>query len=208
MFPMKRFIYSIVFCVLTFSGAQNLFAGNFGIVAGAGFTGIKDVSNGLATGYHAGMTYKLRLPLGFAVQPSLLYQMKRSAIGGLSEGEGTFDYRAGYLELPVSFQWGPDLLLFRPFLDVSPYVGYGLNNRMDGSHAFMNSWEGIHRLEYGLGLGAGLEIWKLQLVCRYNWNLGPLFDRNGNMPDVWNQARDSVLNGKISGVTLSVAFLF
>lgn len=205
---MKRLISLIVFCVLTFPGTQNLFAGNFGIVAGAGFTGMKDIGNGLATGYHAGMTCKFRLPLGFAIQPSLMYQMKRSAIEGLIDGEGTLDYKAGYLELPVSFQWGPDLLLFRPFLDVAPYVGYGLNNSMNGSQAFINSWDGINRLEYGLGLGAGLEIWKVQLVCRYNWNFGPLFDGRGNADDIWNQARDSVLNGKISGVTLSVAFLF
>ncbi len=63
---MKRLLALMAFCVLTFTGAQNIFAGSFGIVGGAGFTGMKDISGGLATGYHAGVTYKFRLPLGFA----------------------------------------------------------------------------------------------------------------------------------------------
>lgn len=200
----------MIFCVLTFSGAQNLFAGDFGIVGGAGFTGMKDVGRGLATGYHAGVTYKAHLPLGFAVQPSLLYHMKRSEIENVLEGDGCFDYRMGYVELPVSFQWGPDLLLFRPFLDVSPYIGYGLNNQMHGCASFKNNWDGINRFEYGLGLGAGLEIWKIQLVCRYNWNLGPLCSGAcQDAADIWGRTRESVLQGKnFSGVTLSVAVLF
>lgn len=214
---MKRFFASVVFCVLSFAGAQNLSAGGFGIIGGAGFTGIKDVSGGLATGYHAGLTYKLRLPLGFAIQPSLLYQMKRSEFEGLSAGEGKFDYRTGSLQLPVSFQWGPDLLLFRPYLDVAPFVGYALNNRLSGTvsgtdASFRNRWDGISRLEYGLGLGVGLEIWKIQISGRYNWNFGPLFDGAGKAPAVseaWDIARESVLEGKnFSGFTLSVAFLF
>ncbi|MDE6146942.1 MAG: PorT family protein [Bacteroidales bacterium] len=215
---MKRLFALLAFCVLMFSGAQNLFAGDFGIVGGAGFTGMKEVSSGLATGYHAGLTYKFRLPLGFAIQPSLLYQMKASSIEGVVEGQSSFDYRMGYLELPVSFQWGPDLLLFRPFLDVAPYVGYGLNNRVTGLSvsgsdvSFRNRWDGISRLEYGLGLGVGLEIWKIQVIGRYNWNFGPLFDGDGNAPgasEIWSLAKESVMKGKnFSGVTLSVAFLF
>ncbi len=53
---MKRLLAVMAFCVLTFTGAQNLFAGSFGIVGGAGFTGMKDISGGLATGYHAGVS--------------------------------------------------------------------------------------------------------------------------------------------------------
>ena len=44
--------------------------------------------------------------------------------------QSSADLQVGYLEVPVSFQWGPDLLLFRPFLDVSPYVGYALSRKV------------------------------------------------------------------------------
>ena len=204
---------------MTFWGSYTLKAGDFGVVAGASFTSIKEVSTDMATGFHAGVSYKFRLPLGFAVQPSVLYHMKSSLVEGAIADVTTFDYKMGYVEVPVSLQWGPDLLMFRPFVDVTPFVGYALNNEASGvklQGEFMskvqNKWEGVNRLEYGLGLGGGIEIWKLQLVCRYNWNFRDLFNADGGTADwneIWNTATDSVKTGKnFGGVTLSLAFLF
>ena len=217
---MKRFFTVIALCVMTFWGSHDLKAGDFGIVGGASFTGIKNISPELTTGYHAGLTYKFHLPYGFAIQPSLLYHMKSSLVEEAVADLAAFDYKMGYLELPVSFQWGPDLLLFRPFLDVSPFVGYALNNEFTAtspaaerlSAGFTNKWDGVNRLEYGLGLGGGLEIWKVQVVCRYNWNFGQLFDTSGKAAataDFIGNAKESVFNDKnFGGVTLSVALLF
>ena len=194
---MKRILIVIALCVMTFWSSHTLRAGDFGIVAGAGFTSIKNISPEVATGYHAGLTYKFNLPAGFAVQPSLLYNMKASNVDEVLDGASKFDFKMGYLELPVSLQWGPDLLLFRPFLDVSPYVGYALNTD------FVNQWADLNRLEYGVGLGGGLEIWKIQVACRYNWNFGPLFNASGNV------AKGVRLDdANFGGVSLSVALLF
>ena len=204
---------------MTFWGSYTLKAGDFGVVAGASFTNIREVSKDMATGFHAGLAYKFNLPLGFALQPSVLYHMKSSLVEGAIADITTFDYKMGYVEVPVSLQWGPDLLLFRPFLDVTPFVGYALNNEASGvkiQGEFMekvqNKWEGVNRLEYGLGLGGGIEVWKLQLVCRYNWNFGDLFNAEGQTAgwnEIWNTATDSVKTGKnFGGVTLSLAFLF
>ena len=215
---MKRILTVIALCVMTFWSSHTLRAGSFGIVGGAGFTGIKNISPDVATGYHAGLTYKFHLPLGFAIQPSLLYSMKASQVDGLLAEPTQFDYKMGYLELPVSFQWGPDLLLFRPFLDVSPYVGYALNNEYSSrtesvariSTDFINRWDGINRLEYGLGLGGGIEVWKIQLTCRYNWNFGPLFDGDGNVAssdEILGNVK-GVSDNNFGGVTLSVALFF
>ena len=112
---MKRILTVIALCVMTFWGSHTLRAGDFGVVAGAGFTSIKNVSTELATGYHAGITYKFHLPVGFAFQPSLLYNMKTTQVDEVLAGQMKFDYKMGYLELPLSLQWGPDLLLFRFF---------------------------------------------------------------------------------------------
>jgi hypothetical protein len=193
---MKRFFTVITLCVMTFWGSHTLMARGFGIIGGASFTNIRDVSSGLTTSYHAGLTYKFDLPFGFAVQPSLLYHAKSSNVEtALSKG-GSFDLKAGYLELPVSIQWGPDLILFRPFLDVTPFVGYGLNNDIEGWKT--NDWDNLQRLEYGVGLGVGMDIWKFQLIGRYNWNFGQLFTTNSILPK----------DANFGGVTLSLAFLF
>ena len=217
---MKRILTVIALCVMTFWSSQTLRAGDFGVVAGAGFTSVKNIGADLATGYHAGITYKFHLPVGFAFQPSLLYNMKTTQVDEALAGQVKFDYKMGYLELPLSLQWGPDLLLFRPFLDVSPYVGYALNNEFTASTGaesrlsvdFTNKWEGVNRLEYGLGLGGGLEIWKIQVTCRYNWNFGPLFDDDGTTvtaAEVISNVKGAKLSDEnFGGVTLSVALLF
>ena len=217
---MKRILTVIALCVMTFWSSQTLRAGDFGIIGGAGFTSIKSISPDVATGYHAGLTYKFNLPFGFAIQPSLLYNMKASQVNDALAGLADFDCRMGYLELPVSLQWGPDLLLFRPFLDVSPFIGYALNNELKtsvGSGArlsseLVNQWDGINRLEYGIGLGGGLEIWKIQVSCRYNWNFGSLFDESGKAATAAGFLEDikgvNVDNANFGGVSLSVALLF
>jgi hypothetical protein len=120
----------------------------------------------------------------------------------------------GYLELPVSVQWGPDLLLFRPFLDVTPFVGYAVNStiKTEALNALevvtKNDWDGfsMNRFSYGLGLGGGIEVWRLQFICRYNWNFGPLFDADGalNVQPVNELFKDK----NFGGVTLSLAFMF
>ncbi len=196
----------IALCVMTFWSSDALRAGDFGVTGGASFTGLKDVSKDMATGYHAGITYKFHLPLGFAIQPSLLYHLKSSTVDSALQTGSLAGLDVGYLELPVSFQWGPDLLLFRPFFDVSPFVGYALNNDIRHASArgvvetMKNKWDGINRLEYGLGIGGGLEIWKIQVVARYNWNFGQLFE---------TRSRAISFNDKnFGGVTLTAAILF
>lgn len=209
----------IALCVMTFWSSETLMARGFGITGGASFVSLKEVSHSHTTGYHAGFTYKVDLPFGFAIQPSLLYHMKGSVVEDAYENGSALDLKTGYLELPVSFQWGPDLILFRPFLDVTPFVGYGLNNTMSGYssesntvYEVKNQWNVLNRLEYGLGLGVGIDIWKLQVIGRYNWNFGALLDAGGTLPDMENvmsNIKSSVFKGNnFGGMTLTVAFLF
>lgn len=183
----------------------------WGFTAGVGFntSQFSGVEVEARTGWNAGLTTCLDLPMGFSLQPSLIYHQKGANI------TGNVSQSMGYLELPVSVQWGPDLLLFRPFLDVTPYVGYALTNRFRADVAGLVSfdedgWDGKQRLEYGLGLGAGLDVWKLKLIARYNWNFGSLYDVAG-----WNDIKDTLKNEGVSvdnpnfgGVTISLSYFF
>lgn len=210
---MKRFLMVIALCVMTFWSAQTSEARGFGITGGASFLDIKSVGSGSFTGYHAGITYKFDLPFGFAIQPSVLYHMKGSVVEDAYQNGTPLDLNTGYIEVPLSIQWGPDLILFRPFLDVAPFVGYGLNNNISGDNIVAeNFWDGLNRLEYGLGLGIGLDVWKLQIIGRYNWNFGSMFDADSHLPsgnDVLANVKSSILDGKnYAGMTLTVAFMF
>ena len=64
-------------------------------------------------------------------------------------------------------------------------VGVAVNSRIDRDM--------LRRLEYGVGVGGGLEIWKLQISARYNWDLGPYLKGE---------------EGKFRYTTLSLAILF
>ena len=60
-------------------------------------------------------------------------------------------------------------------------------------------------LEYGFGVGAGVELIKhVQVAVRYFWNMGSTQDAKINVNDV----KDIVTNKKANGVMASVALLF
>lgn len=189
----------------------------FGVTGGATFSKLskQTVNTENMTQYHAGVTMQLKLPLGFAIQPSLIYNVKGSKFALDEElfPDAAADLTVGYLELPVSFQWGPDLLLFRPFIDITPFVGYGLNNKLDiaGIQSLKNTWSGsaINRWEYGLGAGIGLEIWKIQVIGRYNWNFGSISDLKADLDEgIGSAVKNSFGRGKFGGFTITAAILF
>ena len=122
---MKRLVAALAFFALALVGASDVSAQKYGIIGGATFTSMQNIEKSAKTGFNIGATAQLRLPLGFSVQPSLIYNSKAAQIGGDALAASM---NVGYLELPVSVQWGPDLLLFRPFLEVTPFVGYAVNS--------------------------------------------------------------------------------
>lgn len=204
---MKKLMVAIAAVLMLFS-AQASAQGKFGITAGMNFntdqlTGI-DVK--AKVGWNVGVTYALDLPLGFSLQPALVYNQKgANLINGVSQ---TMDY----LELPVSVQWGPDLILFRPFIDVTPYIGYALSNKLSINTPIINvnelGWEGKQRFEYGLGLGAGVDVWKLRIIARYNWNFGSLYQVQG-----WDDIKEhfpdlKTSNEHFGGISINVALFF
>ena len=202
---MRRLFAVVLVCVVALCAAQQAKAQRFGLVGGATFSSLSDVDNSSRTGWSCGGTVSVKLPMGFSVQPSLLYNSK---VSGLSD-HSSADLNVGYLEVPVSIQWGPDLLLFRPFLDVSPYVGYALSSKVSqGTLMTQKEWktEYLQRFEYGLGLGGGLEVWRFQILCRYNWNFGSLFNSQGESYLAF--VEQAMANKNFGGVTLSLAFLF
>ncbi len=185
----------------------------FGIKGGLNFNTMSDIKptdGGVInvkarTGYHFGVMYKLQVPLvGLAIQPELLYINKSSKIDADVDGlPRPFYYgqetKLHYFQLPVGFQWGLDLVMLRPYLQVTPFVGYAIAK---GGFYDNVAWDNINRFEYGIGLGAGLEVWKIQISGRYSWDLGKVGDFK------WSELAKDIKGGKNKGFELSVGFLF
>jgi hypothetical protein len=135
---MKK-LFVIIAAVLVTSVAVSA-KGGFGVTAGinTNSTKVQDIQTAPRTGFNVGLTYSLDLPLGFSVQPSVVYTHKSANLS--VTGLGVLDalvsnkvfQNVGSLNVPVSVQWGPNLIVARPFLDVTPYIGYTVSNNIKG----------------------------------------------------------------------------
>lgn len=192
---MKRYLALAALFMMSLCLGGKLSAGNFGVLGGANFytTNIREINASSMTQWHAGITYKIDLPIGFQLQPALVYNVK----GANVREEIVQNLSVGYLELMVPVQWGIDLILFRPFLEVAPFIGYGL----EGWGNLKSQWKDAgNKFEYGAGVGGGLQIWRFQLTARYNWNFGKLMQATDIKADM--------KNANFSGVSLSLALFF
>ncbi len=232
---MKKFLLIAATALLFAANASaQLSSGiRYGIVGGFTSTNTKlkefDAKN--VSLYHAGATVKFNLGLGFAIQPSLTYQVKgtnlKQVISSAEEAKAAvtaLDARVGYLELPVQIQWGPDLMALRPYAFVEPFIGCGVNFKARTGYDIGNMTEietetlsndfkkaALKRFEYGLGVGGGLEIWHFQISAEWFMNFGGLADENGELQDA-GVIRDNVVNTlkskNFQGFKVSLAILF
>ncbi len=215
---MKKLLVAFVAMSLIFS-VQASAKTRFGLTGGMNFntSKIENVDIKAGAGWNAGITLFIDLPVGFSLQPSLVYnRTNMNMTQNVGDVTAVHSYKMGSVELPVSIQWGPDLLIFRPFLDVTPFVGYGITNEFKAGIAealggnfdpIKNEWEGLNRFQYGLSLGAGINVWKFQVIARYRWNMGSL--ESADLKDTVDKAaRWDTNNGNFGGITLGLSFLF
>ena len=231
---MKKLIalFAIAFASISIAYAQ------FGIVGG--FTSssttvntqdFKENLNNISL-YHVGLTYKLDLGLGLAIQPSLTYEMKGATLNENMTGSDVIevgksvDIKSGFAEFGLDLQWGPDLVAFRPFVFASPFIGVMVYNPDDqttaeagvagqtqsvDASAFVD-WakDAKNRLEYGFGIGAGVDLLRfVQLKAQYFMNLGQLYDADGKATNIKETVTGINLKdfGNYSGIKVSLSIL-
>ncbi len=211
---MKRLAITFAIAALAFGvnmSAQHFTDSRLGITGGvtSSSTKIKEVTTKNISMYHVGLTLEVPVGGGFAIQPEVLYQIKGLSLDKWGESTSEqiskgFQTKVGFVEVPVQIQWGPDLLAFRPYAFVEPFVGFQVSAKGKGEALTLN--EHLQKMEYGLSLGAGIEIGHLQLSAKYFWNFGPVYDT-----DV--KATGSTIGGLLdgnnfNGIAISAAFFF
>ena len=201
---MKKLIVIVASLLVAVSAHAQL-----GVVAGVTSSktdlDIENVKN--ATMYHVGLTYKLDLGL-IAIQPSVLYNMKGARFDTLNKETTAddFEYKTGYLEVPVQLQAGLNLGLARVYGFVEPFVGYAVSNGIKYDKDVQKTWDNIRsKVEYGVGLGAGVElIQHVQVSLKYFWNMGEMYGTDINLGKI----ASTVGEQKANGIAASVAILF
>lgn len=199
---LKVFCIAFAVCVLAVAPARA--QRGFGVKAGIytnQLSNLKNYDMHSNLGFQAGVLYKINLPMGFAIQPELLYVEKNTKLENNSGTTATEDkYNLRYLQVPVSIQWGVNLMLFRPYVQVVPYMNF-----LMGKHFTNNADFGdLHKANTGIGVGAGLDVWKLQISGRYNWD----FNKMGNTDGTTYSSYKELKQSKGRGLEFSVAFIF
>ena len=226
---MKKIIIASLAALLVGIGAQAQGIGSSRFGIGAGFTSsataIKDFDVKNVSLYHVGVYYQIPLISGLSIQPGIHYQVKGATLDNMV-GKGTWDAKVGsletkvgYLEIPVQVQWGLDLMFLRPYVFAEPFIGLGLN--IDSSTK--ENLTGLtldqvkdfgqataKRIEYGLGVGVGLEIWRFQLAAKYYWNFGRFADETTGeqkLEAMGNTIQQAYKDGNnFNGFTISLSF--
>lgn len=159
------------------------------------------------TGFNAGVAFSFDLPVqGMTIQPELNYISKGAMYRGPEGGPDNFLFRTDFIELPVNLQVGLDLILLRPYLMVSPYIGCAVHKLPADV-----DWAGINRFQYGIGIGGGIDFWRLQLQVKYNWNIGQLAKNvsRGDLPSGQDGGTSGpVRMGNYRGLEVNLVFFF
>lgn len=203
----------ILFAALAMmAGAADAYAEGFLVKGGLTYSNLasknmksffQDFSFKNYTGWHAGIGYQTDTFGGFSFQPEFLFNVKgvKAVDMASSSMDNNVSWKMSYLELPVNIQWGINLLVARPFIFATPFVGYSVSSKLvgvDGTGKIETLVESPERFEYGLGLGAGINISKVQITAKYAWNFK-------GMGEIISQMQDSNTTG---GFELSLAVLF
>jgi|BioPla2DNA2_1021312.scaffolds.fasta_scaffold13136_5 hypothetical protein len=218
-------IVALILC--SRANAQILERTTFGIQAGltSSSASLKDLSTESVSKYHVGGFLQIPLAAGFSFQPGLLYQVKGASMDSFSDHslESSFESletEVGYLEVPLQIQWGPDLIAFRPYVFAEPFLGYAIAVKSEGQAKLSISSSnkslkdsGLSRLEYGLGLGGGIELWKLQLSAKYFWNMGSLYSESQTAADATKGVTEAVKAAfkdkkSFNGIMFTLGFKF
>ncbi len=218
---MKKLMTLCFIAALSLLTISNADARRFGFKAGVNVADIKtEAALNTALGYQAGISWQMDLPLGFSIQPELLYHVKASSF---DQVESQLNF--GYVELPINLQWGFRFFdrKLRLFAQASPFIGYAVHMdddtesalgkyedilgsagvNMDAIHAAeeVNKWTNINRFSYGCGLGAGLQWRALQVTAQYVWNFGSLSSDQKLSAEMFNDQN-------FGGCVISVGILF
>ena len=202
---MKRILSLLAASVVSLGLAAGAHA-QFGFLVGLTSSSVRMSASDAISLYHAGLTYKIALPSGFSLQPAVLYQVKGANVGHLDTAtDEDFKLKTGFVEVPLAIQWGPRLAAFRPYVFGEPFVGYRVSSTDKGNDTFQD-WakQAKNKFEYGVGVGAGLEIADhIQLSAQWFNNLGAMFSAPA---EAGTEPLEKVKN--FEGIKFSLAILF
>ncbi|MDR2627455.1 MAG: PorT family protein [Dysgonamonadaceae bacterium] len=207
---MRNFVFvtAILLATGTSVFAQGL---QFGVKAGGNLSSVivsKDV-DGLKSkpGFQVGVTVDYGLSGNLYLLSGLEVVQKGFKIEQKYEGEKyTSTSSPLYLQLPIYVGYKIDLGVVKFVPQVGPYIAYGLGGKVKQEgfgeteeYDFFGKDSNFKRLDFGLGMGVGVEFGKIGVTVGYNLGLVNIVDEQEDSDD------SSAKNGSLF---LSVGYKF
>ena len=140
----------------------------FGIVAGQNISSIKSENESMMDkilGVMGGVAAQIIWPKGFVIQPEILYSKK----GTMFSGSG-LRYHIDYVEVPVKAMYRLNVASVKPFAFIAPYGAYALKLYEEGDIHGDDTFDPLLKnFDYGIGAGAGFDVWRVQVAFKYSW---------------------------------------
>lgn len=186
------------------------------------------------TQYHAGVVYKLNLPFGIFVQPGVQYNMKGQTLSSQILTEKVdINTKTGYLEVPVELGLQCNFGPVAAFAFVEPYAGFAVTTetvakaqdatkqaifeaaasaagvKVNTAPDDADKWDGRERLTYGISIGGGVLIFKhIGVSAKYVWDMGKLFNDEGQASLSAKAMSEAIKDQKCSGIMATVSLYF
>lgn len=173
----KIYAYAMTVMLVMLSLGVTAQSVSYGVKGGLNLTSLQfDSEEELETiaGYHAGLWFKAALPMGFSLQPELLFTQNGAERNySFNEVEALTRLRLNYIQVPVHLVYN---FLGLIDLEAGPYWGFLIGSdyvtRIENENNTMQFLQEIDRedfAEYDLGfsLGARVSLNSLQLGVRY-----------------------------------------
>ena len=194
----KKVLSVILAAVLTASYAHAQFT--FGVRAGFNLTNISQEYDGkkpdsdekykFKPGFQIGVVGELAISDAFAIQPGILFstQGAQQKFDGKEDGESwesKLSVNLNYIQVPINAQYKLDLGGANLLLQAGPYLGYAISGKIKWKSTFDGQTEeddekiefgsseddDAKPLDFGIGLGAGLQFSNIQVGLGYNLGL-------------------------------------
>ena len=150
--------------------------------------------NNVRTGFHAGVYARNYLSDNFFIQPEIMYSSKgfEATDDGFTE---ELELQLDYIDVPIIFGYN---ILLPIEVHVGPYISF-LANDPSGSFdtdlidgEFTADKDDFNSLDYGVAIGAGLNLEFIDFIVRYNLGLAPVAS-SGIPEEALGSSKNSVL---------------
>ncbi len=187
-------IVSLLFLIAGFSiqvNAQSL--PEFGVKGGLNYSTFNDTEDvEYKTGFLVGGYANFKIPASpMSVQPEILFAQYGADV---EDSDATFV--VNYIQVPVLLKFGFDTPGAKPNVYFGPYMNFNTKAEIENNDGALNLEDSAKDTEYGVVVGAGLDVSKLRLGLRYTAGLTNVADDDFN---------DSAKNGAIA-LTIGIAF--